>query len=80
MVSKTDKTRPYLVAYNDPYNRRFRIIGNFGYPKEGRDEWTWKKLTSCHDSHCCGKDSPWRTKENTKRRHGWKRELRREVK
>lgn len=74
-MSKTDQTRPYRVAYDDPYNRKFRHIGNFGWPKSGTHEHMWKKITSCRRSTCCGKHSPWRRKDAAKRRYGWRREV-----
>lgn len=52
-MSKTDKTRPYSVQYSDPDNRCLRMIGRFGYPAEGGDEWTWKKIDPCSNSCCC---------------------------
>lgn len=52
-MSHTDKTRPQWVAVADPDNRRFLMIGNFGWPITGEGEWHWKKLTSCHNSNCC---------------------------
>lgn len=75
-MSRTDKTRPYRVIQDDPYYEQFKMIGNVGYPMDGTSEHYWKRVTSCHDSNCCGKNSPWTCKESSRRRHGWKRELR----
>lgn len=76
-MSRTDKTRPMWVIENDPLYDRFKYVGNVGFPQDGTSEHYWKRVTSCHNSNCCGKNSPWIRKEKTKRRHGWKRELRR---
>jgi hypothetical protein len=65
-MSKTDKTRPWQIAYDDPANRRFRMIGCFDYPTGDGYEWTWKKIVSCHDSHCCYGD--WYKFVNRKKR------------
>lgn len=75
-MSKTDKTRPYQVAYEDPYNRRFRMVGIRMYSSKARDrgnEWPWKKLTSCHDSNCC--DGWWKKDERRKARTQKRKEL-----
>jgi hypothetical protein len=52
-VSRTDKTRPYTVQYEDPHNRRLRIVGNVDWPAGGGQEWTWKKIDPCSSSCCC---------------------------
>lgn len=49
-MSRTDKTRPFEVALNDPHNRRYLKVGD-----DGTEKWTWKPLTSCKYSGCCYK-------------------------
>lgn len=74
-MSKTDKTRPWKVAYEDPHNRRFRMVGVQLWPKEGgkHNEWPWKKLTSCHHSGCC--NGVWKIKVRNANRTARRREL-----
>lgn len=70
-MSKTDKDRPYRVQYHDPYNRRFRQIGNLcGF--DGIEEYTWRKLWPASQCWCCS-NRYWDT-EKRKRRSGWKRQ------
>lgn len=74
-MSRTDKTRPYEVAYNDPRNRRFRMVGITDYSGTQRSrEWTYKPITSCKSSKCCYKD--WHARDRKKERIAVRRELR----
>lgn len=47
-MSRTDKTRPFRVSKEDPYNRRFLMVtsGKWG-------PYFWKKLDTCKSSNCC---------------------------
>lgn len=68
-MSRTNKTRPFEVAYRDPHNRRFRMVGN-----DGTENWTWKPLTSCSSSKCCWKW--WQDNEKKRRKLQARKELR----
>lgn len=74
-MSGTYKTRPYDVAYADPRNRRFRMVGNTDYSgKQESREWTYKPITSCKSGHCCYKD--WHARDRKKERIKVRQQLR----
>lgn len=70
-MSRTDKDRPGNIQYEDPHNRRFRMLG-----EQGDEGWTWKKLHPASQCWCCSHRA-W-IPEKRKRRSSWKRELREE--
>lgn len=69
-MSKTDRTRPYLVQIADPLNQRFRMV-------TGQKRWSggfWKKMHPATQCWCCS-SRHWVTMKR-KRRDEWKREAR----
>lgn len=75
VMSKTDKTRPYQIQVNDPYNKRFIYWKD---PTREGHIWVWKRLYSC-SKWCCSQKKAWlhenkqeRTRLRSKELHGIK--------